>query len=118
VRAVEQAPDGFMVKVGETVRSLDQNSALWPLLAQFSKQLKWPVNGERIQLEPEEWKDILTAAFRNEQHRIAQGLNGGMVILGMRTSRMRKTEFSQFLEFVNATAVDRGVNLKPEAEAS
>jgi hypothetical protein len=76
------------------------------------------VNGERIQLEPEEWKDILTAAFRNEQHRIAQGLNGGMVILGMRTSRMRKTEFSQFLEFINATAADRGVNLNPEAEAS
>jgi hypothetical protein len=62
-------------------------------------------------LEPEDWKTILTAAFRREGNRVAQGLDGGLVFLGMRTSKMSKKEFSDYLEFLNATAVLRGVNL-------
>jgi hypothetical protein len=62
-----------------------------------------------VQLEPEEWKDVLTAAYRNESQRIAMGLNGGMVILGMRTSQLSKREFAEFIEFIHSVAVERGV---------
>lgn len=111
MEAVRDAPDGHSVTIAPPGRSLDQNALLWPLLEKFSDQLLWPVNGEMCLLEPEEWKDILTAAFRQETVRLAMGLNGGMVMLGLRTSKMSKQEFSDFLEFIFATAAHRGVNL-------
>ena len=109
--AIQSAPDGWQVTLREPARNLDQNAAMWPILDAFSKQLQWPVNGSMCHLTPEEWKDILTAAFRQEAARVAMGLNGGMVLLGLRTSRMGKREFSDFLEFLNATAVARGVTV-------
>lgn len=111
VQAVQTAPDGYKVTISEPSRSLDQNAAQWLILEAFSQQLDWPVNGERVKLPPEDWKDILTAAFQKELVRIAQGLDGGMVMLGMRTSKMGKKTFSEYLEFLNATAAMRGVSL-------
>ena len=111
IEAVKSAQDGFKVTVAEPARSLDQNAAQWPILDAFSEQLAWAVNGVMTKLEPEDWKTILTAAFRQEGNRVAQGLDGGLVFLGMRTSKMSKKEFSDYLEFLNATAVLRGVNL-------
>lgn len=99
----------FKLTIQDVTRTLDQNSLLWPLLECFAKQLKWPVNGAMCYLEAENWKDILSAAFKNESQRIAMGLNGGMVMLGMRTSKMGKKEFSEFIEFIYAIAAERGV---------
>lgn len=113
--AVANAPEGYVVTVKEPTRTLDQNAALWPLLEGFSKQLLWPVNGALVKLEPEEWKDILSSAFRGEQVRVAQGLNGGVVMLGLRTSKMGKRQFGEFLEFVHSVAVDRGVEVREAA---
>ena len=109
--AVREAPEGFVVTVGDPTRSADQNSAQWPILQAFADQLQWPVNGSMCQLSPEEWKDILSAAFRRETVRVAMGLDGGMVMLGARTSTMGKKEFSEWLDFLNATAALRGVNV-------
>jgi len=111
MEAVNDAPEGYGVSIGEPTRNLEQNSAQWPILEAFSKQLQWPVNGNMVYMEPEEWKDVLTAAFRNETARLAMGLDGGVVMLGMRTSKMTKREFSEWLEFLHATAALRGVDL-------
>lgn len=92
-------------------RTEQQNRLMWPLLAAFSEQLKWPVNGRMTKMAPEEWKDVLTAAFRKEQRRLAMGLDGGVVMLGQRTSRFTKAEFSEWIEFIYATASARGVEL-------
>jgi len=110
--AVTTAPDGFVTVVCEPTRNLDQNAAQWPILQAFSDQLVWPVNGRMETLTPEEWKDLLTAAFKRETVRVAMGLDGGMVMLGARTSKFGKKEFSDWLEFLHATAADRGVDLE------
>lgn len=111
--AVRNAPDGYVVTIKPPGRSLDQNAAMWPMLQAFSDQLEWPVNGRMTKMDPEAWKDVLSAAFRKEQARIAMGLDGGVVMLGSRTSKMGKREFSEFLDFINAVAVDRGVDVTP-----
>jgi hypothetical protein len=108
---VKSAPDGYKVVISEPSRSLDQNAAQWLILQAFSNQLAWSVNGVMTKLDPEDWKTILTAAFRQEGNRVAQGLDGGLVFLGMRTSKMGKKEFSEYLEFLHATAVLRGIVL-------
>ena len=108
---VRTAPDGYVVTVQEPSRNLEQNAAQWPILEAFSRQLPWAVNGEMVMMEPEEWKDVLTAAFKREAVRVSMGMGGGMVMLGMRTSKMGKRQFSDWLDFLNATAVARRVEL-------
>lgn len=112
LQAVNDAPDGYVVTVGEPTRNLEQNAAQWPILQAFADQLQWPVNGSMEWLAPEEWKDILTAAFQRETVRVSPGINGGMVMLGLRTSKMGKARFSEWLDFLHATAADRGVELE------
>jgi hypothetical protein len=107
--AVLNAPEGWVATVQEPNRSLDANAAMWPILQAFSEQLEWPVNGVMGRMSPENWKDVLTAAFRQEQVLIAQGLNGGMVMLGQRTSKFKTREFSEWLEFIHAVAAEKGV---------
>ena len=111
IDAVRDAAPGLVVQIKEPTRNLEQNAALWRLLQAFADQLLWPVNGHMTKLAAEEFKDILSAAFRSETVRLAQGLNGGVVMLGARTSKMSKREFSEFLEFVHMVAAERGVDV-------
>lgn len=114
--AIDAAPDGHSVSIREATRSLAQNSAQWPYLEAFSKQLLWPVNGAMVQMTPEEFKDVLTAAFQKETVRLAMGLDGGVVMLGLRTSKLGKKRFSEYLEFLKATAALRGVKVYQDEE--
>lgn len=109
VEAIKAAPEGYSVAIAEPCRNLEQNAAQWPILQAFSEQLEWPVNGGMVKMRPDEWKDVLTAAFRREAARLAIGLDGGVVMLGARTSTFGKREFSEWLEFLHATAAQRGV---------
>jgi hypothetical protein len=109
VHAVQTTPDGYCVTIQEKNRTLDQNAAQWPILQAFSDQLLWPVNGQMVKLTAEEWKDILSAAFQRETARLAMGLDGGVVMLGQRTSKFGKKKFSEWLEFLHAVAAQRGV---------
>lgn len=111
---IDAAPQGYSVTIAEPSRTLDQNAVQWPILEDFSRQLKWPVDGEMVHMTPEEWKDVLSAAFKREQVRLARGIDGGLVMLGRgeSTSRMSKKRFSEWIEFLKATAALRGVVLR------
>lgn len=104
-------PDGVVVQFKEPSRSLEQNAMLWVLLGKFSAQLQWPVNGRMTRLTPDEWKDILSAAYKRETQRVAAGIDGGMVMLGLRTSKLGKREFAEFIEFIQSVAAGRCVDL-------
>ena len=90
-------------------RSTDQNRLLWPLLTDLSNQIEW--FGEK--LTPDQWKDLVTAAFR--QQKTVPGLNGGVVAFGLRTSKMKKAEFSELIEFIFAEGTERGVKFTDPA---
>lgn len=117
VREVLSAPEGHVVTLAEPSRTLDQNAAQWPILEAFAQQVDWPINGVMSKITADDWKDILTCAFRNEQPRVAMGINGGMVLLGQRTSKFGKREFGDWLEFLWATANERGVVVYQEDAA-
>ncbi len=116
-REVLAAPEGHIVTLAEPTRSLDANAAMWPILEAFAQQLDWPINGVMSKITADDWKDILTCAFRNEQPRVAMGLSGGMVLLGQRTSKFSKRDFSDWLEFLHAIANERGVVVYQESAA-
>ena len=110
-QAVQDAPEGYAVTVGEPTRNLDQNAAQWPILQAFADQLQWPINGRMEWMTPDEWKDVLTCAFKRESVRVAMGMDGGMVMMGQRTSKFSKAQFGEWLEFLIATAALRDVDL-------
>lgn len=101
--AIDAAPDGQIVTIDDPTRTLEQNAALWPLLEEISKQVVW--YGEN--LTEEEWKDVLTAALKKEK--VVPGINGGFVVLGQRTSKMNKKDFSELLDLSYAFAAEKGV---------
>ena len=108
---VLQGGNAYLLTLRAEDRTAAQNRLMWPILTAFSQQLLWPVNGRMERLAPDEWKDLLTAAFRGESVRLAMGLSGGVVMLGTRTSRFSKAQFSEWIEFLYATAADREVAL-------
>ena len=113
---VLQGGHRWILTLKPETRTQAQNRLMWPLLTAFSQQLEWPINGRMGKVDENDWKDILTAAFHEESVRLAMGLNGGVVLLGQRTSKFSKAKFSEFIEFLFATASDRGVKL-PALEA-
>lgn len=101
--AVRTAPEGYICKVSQETRSLDQNALLWPLLTEISRQVEW--YGKK--LTQYEWKDVFTASLRKSQ--VVPGLDGGFVVLGQRTSVMPKHEFSELIDLIYAFGAERGV---------
>jgi hypothetical protein len=96
--------------VCEERRNNGQNAAQWPILQAWADQKQWPINGVMSSLTAGEFKDILTAAFEGETSlRIAPGLEGGMVMLGRRTSRYGKKRFSEWLDWLNAASYHAGI---------
>ena len=109
--AVLQGGKVWVLSLVPETRTQAQNRLMWPLLECFARQMQWPINGQMVQMEPEDWKDVLTAAFRGETVRLAMGLNGGVVMLGQRTSKFSKADFSEWIEFLYSVAADREVAL-------
>ncbi len=97
----------------DETRTTLQNKKMWPMLRDFARQIQWQVNGAVAYLEPEDWKDIFTAALR-KHHRVALGLDGGFVFLGMRTSKMTKEQMIELIELMYAEGASRGVRWTEE----
>lgn len=103
LEAVRTAPEGYTVEIKPKTRTLEQNARLWAVLGEISEQVDW--YGQK--LTAEEWKDVFSAALHRQK--VVPGLEGGFVVLGQRTSRMTKKEFSDLMELINAFAAERGV---------
>ena len=110
--AVMSAPEGFIVEIKEPNRSLEQNSKLWALLHDLSVQVNWHGN----KLTEENWKDILSAALK--QQKVVPGIDGNFVVLGQRTSKMNKKDFSELLELIYAFGAQQGVTWSEQMEAA
>ena len=97
-------------------RTLDQNAKLWAVLTDISRQVEWHVDGRMQKLEPEDWKDILSAGVKKSQ-RVAAGIEGGFVMLGQRTSKMRVGEMVELIEFALWFGTEHGVTWGEEKAA-
>ena len=105
---IRTAGQKLEIRVSDPTRTLEQNSKLWACLTDIARQVQWPVDGKLQLLSPEDWKDVLSAGLHKEQ-RIAQGIEGGFVILGQRTSQMSKRQLAELIEFIQYFGADRGV---------
>lgn len=98
----------IIVRPVKSRRTLRQNAKLWSMLGDISRQVQWPVNGVMQYLDAEDWKALVTAAARQEV-RMAAGLTGGVVMLGVSTKRMTVAELGDVIDFMHAFGAERGV---------
>ena len=105
---VAKAPPGTQICFKKPCRSLEQNSLMWARLADIARQVDW--YGEK--LSSEDWKDIFTASLR--KCKVVPGLDGGFVVLGLRTSSMSNKEMTQLLELIAAFGAEKGVKFREE----
>ena len=85
-------------------RTLDQNAKLWPMLTDIARQVVW--YGKRY--DREAWKDILTGSFRKAEF-VPNTEGSGFVVLGLRTSKMNRKEFTDLIDFIYAFGASQGV---------
>lgn len=104
----DKAPSGTIAIFKEATRNLDQNACLWATLTDIAEQVEWPVDGAMQKLPPEDWKAILSAGVIKGQ-RVAQGIEGGFVMLGQRTSKMSVKQMSSLIEFSKFFGDSKGV---------
>ena len=89
VKASLMAGHRLNVEVKTETRSLAQNSRLWSMLDDVSKQVVW--YGRK--LDAPSWKHVFSAALKKQD--VVPSLDGsGFVVLGSSTSRMTVAEMS------------------------
>ena len=125
----DQASHGqdYAVEVKEITRSLSQNARQWAMLADICGQVGWRRavwRGDRCvqdgayvnfsecpqarKLTSEEFKDVFTAAIR-KPNMLGSLDGGGIVAVGLRTSKMSVREMSELQELMSAFGAERGV---------
>ena len=100
---IDAAPDGYVVRVSEPTRSLDQNARLWAMLADVSKAIP---DGRRH--TPEDWKAIFMNAAGWEVQ-FVDGLDGRPFPSGFKSSRMSVKQMADLITFIMAYGDEHGV---------
>lgn len=108
---VDRAPPNAVLNIREATRTLDQNALMQALLADVSRARP----GGRI-LTTDQWKCLFMDAVAKETKnasftsRWEPSLDGeGVVNTGYRSSRLRKSEMIDLIEFIVAWGTEQGV---------
>ncbi|WP_426607461.1 recombination protein NinB [Pantoea anthophila] len=112
ITAIQQLPANpdkpLQVTIQEDTRSLAQNRMLWACLHDVSSQVVW--YGKK--LDAESWKHIFSASLKGQE--TVPGINGGFVVLGQSTSKMRVSEMRDLIEIIFAFGAEQGVKWKSD----
>lgn len=109
-KAIQNGNGGkpWMMEVKEPTRSLEQNAAAWSLLGQIAKQR--PTHNGR-QMTAEMWKSVFMDALGHEVDYCTSLDGTRMFPLGLRTSTLTKSQFSDLLELILAWAAQEGLTI-------
>ena len=92
-----------VITMGREKRTGEQNALLWAVLTDVAQQVEW--YGKK--LEKEDWKEVFSAAWKQQD--VMPGINGGFVVMGVRTSKMTKPEFGELIEIIYAFGAEKSV---------
>lgn len=115
MRAVAEAPEGYVVTVKKPTRSLAQNDHFHAICYDLQRSgFKW-AGRERTLAE---WKVILVSAHAvatNTEAEIVEGIEGELVNLRESTARMSVGRGSSLIEYSLAFCAMNGIHLKGDA---
>lgn len=113
-KIVAALPKFSRVEIKGPVRTVTQNSKLWPMLTDIAEQATW--GGEK--LSEVEWKDMFTGAVKvaGGGVRAVPGLEGGIMLLGLHTSDMTVEEMADLITYMIKWGDEHGVTWSDPAE--
>lgn len=113
ISAIQQLPTDtdrpLQVTIQEDTRSLAQNRMLWACLHDVSQQIVW--YGRK--LDSESWKHVFSAALKKQE--TVPGIDGGFVVLGQSTSKMRVSEMRDLITIIHAFGAEHDVRFSDES---
>lgn len=124
----------LLIEIDEPKRTLPQNDRMWAMLTDVADQVGWKrarwVHDRCIEdgcylnirewpganrLSPEDFKDVLTAAIKRP--RLFGSIDGGgIVAVGLRTSKMRKHDMTQLIELIFQFGAEHEVEWSEKAK--
>jgi len=93
----------YRLTVREETRSTAQNSRMWAMLEDVSRQITW--HGRK--LSKEDWKHIFSASLKKQD--AVPGIDGGFVVLGQSTSKMTVREMGDLMTLMEAFGAEHEV---------
>lgn len=113
IEAIQNLPTNtdrpLQIIIQEDTRSLAQNRMLWACLRDVSQQVVW--YGKK--LDSDSWKNIFSASLKGQE--TVPGINGGFVVLGQSTSKMRVSEMRDLIELIHAFGAEHSVRFSDES---
>ena len=113
ITAIQQLPTDtdrpLQITIQEDTRSLAQNRMLWACLHDVSQQVVW--YGRKM--DAESWKHVFSAALKQQE--TVPGINGGFVVLGQSTSKMRVSEMRDLITIIHAFGAEQNVRFSDES---
>ena len=98
----------FIVSIQEETRTLAQNGVMWSCLEDIAKQVQFAIDGKMQFVDKDDVKDILSASLTKHQ-RVASGLDGGVVFLGQRTSKMTIAQMCEMIDLCHVVGDSHGI---------
>ena len=93
-----------VVEPAEPQRTLDQNDKLNAMCGDVAAQVEW--HGQW--LSKDDWRHMFVAAYRKGQ-KVVPGIDGGFVVLGASSRKLRVGECADVIELVYAFGAERDV---------
>jgi hypothetical protein len=114
VKIVAELERGSRVEIKGPKRTLPQNDLMWLWLTAYADQATW--HGEK--LAAGDWKDLFSGALKAAKNglRIVPGLQGGFMVLGLRTSDMTVAEMAELITYLQSEADRFGVVLDDDGK--
>lgn len=113
ISTIQQLPANtskpYQIVIQEDTRSLAQNRMLWSCLNDVSRQVIW--YGRKM--DSESWKHVFSASLKKQD--TVPGIDGGFVVLGQSTSKMRVGEMRDLITLIHAFGANHNVTFSDES---
>jgi hypothetical protein len=103
-RLIDEAPDGWVVKLGEETRRDAQNRKLWPMIADIKRQVP-----AMAAFAPDDIKLRFLNALGVEMRWLPELDGAGMFPVGLKSSVLTVAQFALLIELLYKYGAEHGV---------
>jgi len=108
---IYQAPQGYVMAIGEETRTQEQNRLMWPLIADIQAQVP-----ETATFSADDMKLRFLHALGQEMRFLPELEGAGMFPCGQRSSTLSKSQFSALIELLFAYGAKHGVRWSDKSQ--
>ena len=106
-----EAQESIKIEVREKNRTDEQNAKLHAMLSDIAQQATW--QGDKLDIDG--WKNLFVSGHTiatKAPYKLVMGLEGELVNVRERTSKMGVRRLASLIEYISAWAADNGVVFK------